>query len=166
MTGLNPFEQLPREVTPPPALRGRVLDALRARGLVRRGPSGRAFMALAASLALFAGGAWVGARAASPAGQGGPLFALLLYEPAGFDTTRSHEELAAEYGAWAGGLGDGFVAGDALGAQRAIGGAVPGDVPTGYFIVRAADWDAAMAIARGCPHVRYGGVVAVRAIVT
>jgi hypothetical protein len=56
------------------------------------------------------------------------------------------------------------VAGDALGEQRTLGGPVGDQVPTGYFIIRADDWDAALAIARGCPHLRHGGVVAVRAV--
>jgi hypothetical protein len=160
----NPFAALPREAHPPPHLRDRVLGDLRRRGLVRRGPSrvGRGLLGLAAGVALFALGAWVGGRETlSTTGQ---PFALLLYEPAGFDTTRSHQELAAEYGAWAAGLGTGFVAGDALGEQRTLGGPVGDQVPTGYFIIRADDWDAALAIARGCPHLRHGGVVAVRAV--
>ena len=53
----------------------------------------------------------------------------------------------------------------------AAGGAVtvsPGDVETvaggltGFFIVRAATGEEAFALARQCPHLKYGGRVAIR----
>ncbi|MEX0691543.1 MAG: hypothetical protein WD043_06845 [Gemmatimonadales bacterium] len=159
----NPFAQLPRDADPPPALKTRVMADLRRRGLIRSVWLPRV-LALAAGLALFAAGTWVGARDAGP--PAGQQFALLLYEPASFDTTRPHDELAAEYGAWAQSLGTRFVAGDALGDQRVLGGTVGSEVPTGYFIVRASSWEEAMSIAAACPHLRHGGTVAVQAIMT
>lgn len=170
MTDDDPFAELPREIAPPPALKGRVQGALASRGLLRATPSSaRRWLAAAAALVMFAAGVAVGMSAGTAdRAPDGPRFALLLYEPPGFDTSRTHDELAAEYGAWAGSLADRFVAGDALGEQRVIGGgseATGAATPTGYFILRAADWDAAMAIASQCPHLRHGGVVAVRRII-
>lgn len=175
----NPFDELEREATPPPALRDRVAHDLRQRGLLR--PRARALTLVwraAAAVALMALGAAASRMAMtsqrepqqiSPSGASvdSVQFALLLYEPSTFDTTRSHSELAAEYGAWARSLTTRFVAGEALGEERTIGGemdASGSSIPTGFFIIRTADWDSAMSIASTCPHLRYGGIVAVRRI--
>ena len=40
------------------------------------------------------------------------------------------------------------------------------EVPTAFFLIRANSWDDAMGIGEACPHLRYGGVVAVRALMT
>jgi hypothetical protein len=166
----NPFAQLPREADPPPALKGWVIADLRRRGVLRRPMiMQRAFAAAAAAaaVALFLAGTWYGGREVAEATpSAGQQFALLLYEPGTFDTSRPHEELAAEYGAWARSLGTRFVAGDALGDQRVLGGTVGDEIPTGYFLVRASSWEEAMRIAEACPHLRHGGTVAVRAIIT
>lgn len=91
-------------------------------------------------------------------------FALLLYEPASFDTTLAHEQLAVEYRAWAGSLGGDFVSGEALGDARVLGGDAPTAEPTGFFMIRADSYDEAVALARDCPHLRHGGVVSVRTV--
>jgi hypothetical protein len=185
----DPYAPL-REERPSDALGARVRGELRSRGLLRPRPRGAIHtMALAAAAALlFLSGAWVGSRVGESRPSvaledanavPSPRFALLLYEPAGFDTTRSHAELAREYGAWATSLGARFVGGEALGEQRLVVPAASGDrasagagsgvgaaQPTGYFLIRAENWEAAMALAAECPHVRHGGVVAVRAITT
>jgi hypothetical protein len=189
MADHDPYAPL-RTERPGDALGARVRGELRSRGLLRSRPRGAIHtMALAAAAALlFLSGAWVGSRVDAsrpPAATGNstaapsPQFALLLYEPAGFDTTRSHTELAREYGAWAASLGARFVGGEALGEQRLVmpapssdrassgaEGGVGAAQPTGYFLIRAENWEAAMALAAECPHVRHGGVVAVRAITT
>lgn len=174
MPDRDPFAELARDVAPPAALRAKVQADLTRRGLLRpRGSAWRASAMLAAAFALFLGGLWTGARGrAAPepsVAAGTQQFALLLYEPVGFDTTLSHEVLAREYGAWAASLESRFVSGEALGDQRVLGGSdaeVGARTPTGYFIVRAARWEDAMEIARQCPHLRHGGVVAVREIIT
>ncbi len=166
----DPFAPL-RDERPAAALRDRVRDELRGRGLLRapRHWSRHPGLLAAAAALLFLAGLWTGAR--DDATPSAPQFALLLYEPAGFDTTRSHAELAREYGAWAASLGAMFVGGEALGAERIVtpdGRPAPsaGDRPTGYFLLRADSWDAALALAAACPHVRHGGTIAVREILT
>ncbi len=181
MTDHDPFSNLPREADVPPALKQRTLAALRQRGLVRPAANPptralRAVLSLAAGLALFAAGDWNAQRRLSPASATTVTteskYALMLYEPESFDSSLSHETLASEYGTWASTLGGRFVAGEALGDARTINAVGPvaelprTERPTGYFIVRAATWDAAMAIARDCPHLRHGGIVSVRAIIT
>jgi hypothetical protein len=82
--------------------------------------------------------------------------------------------LVEEYSAWAGSLAQ---AGSLVGAEKLTdaGAAVSGDgeeavrssvvgAVSGYFLVRAPDEAAALAIARESPHVKYGGVVEVRMI--
>lgn len=166
----DPFAPL-REERPSAALRDRVRGKLRDRGLLRgpRAPSRQRLVLLAAGTLLFLAGHWAGTRRAGTPPV--PQFALLLYEPAGFDTTRSHAELAREYGAWATRLGARFVGGEALGAQRIVGredrsAIADGGQPTGYFLVRADSWDDALALASECPHLRHGGVIAVREILS
>lgn len=174
MSSDRPLAGLAGEVTPPAALEQRVRQDLRARGLIggpgwrHWGPGVRRVLATAAAVLLFVSGVMVGRQRDQGSAEGGARFALLLYEPAGFDTTRTHAELAQEYGAWAASLESRFVGGEALGAQRVLGGEVPaasGQVPTGYFLLRASGWEEAMAIAAACPHLRHGGVVAVREII-
>jgi hypothetical protein len=166
----DPLNSLPRELPPPAALRGRIVAALRARSLVGAGTPRRPWLRIAAALTLFAAGAATGRFAPSALTSDSespmPRFALLLYEPAAFDTTASHDELAAEYGAWAASLGAQFVSGDALGDSRTLGGESPAVEPTGFFIVNAVDYDAALTLARECPHLRHGGVVTVRTVPT
>jgi hypothetical protein len=49
--------------------------------------------------------------------------------------------------------------------SRRIGAAAAAEAPLGgYFIVEAKDWDAAMEIARSCPHLAHGGTIEVREI--
>jgi hypothetical protein len=167
MTDHDPFAELPRTATPPASIRARVIDDMRRQGLVRAGPAPLVsrLLVVAAAIALFAGGVWYGAnRGPAPVPEGG-TYALLLYEPDGFAPGAEDGALAAEYRDWAASLGDRFVAGEELGGQRNLGGVAGEAGPTGFFLVRADDWDAAMAIARDCPHLRHGGVVAVREVV-
>jgi hypothetical protein len=162
----NPFSVLPREANPPPGLRDRVLGELQHRGVVSPSPTGtvRGVLGLAAGIAIFLLGVAVGRPAAPDALPVGESYALLLYSSDSLEAASPHAVVAAEYRAWAEGLGAGFVDGEALGEQRLLGGNVGPDIPTGFFIIRADNWDGAMAIARDCPHLRRGGVVAVRAI--
>jgi hypothetical protein len=101
-----------------------------------------------------------------------------LYEDAAFQPTVSQRDLVAEYSAWADSLRrqNTLVMGEELGQEDAavlvgFGGAVtvsPGDVETvagklaGLFIVRAFTGEEALALARQCPHLKYGGRVALR----
>lgn len=170
------LEPLPREIPSPPALEARVLDELRRRGLVapRRALSTR-WWAAAAALVLFTSGLLVGrgldgARRFPP--DPGPEFLLLLYEPrplvGGFEVEARR---VAEYGAWAGDLArqGRLVAAEKLAdASLRVSATADGEdsrgEPTGFFLVRAAGLDEALAIARGCPHVAHGGEVRVRPV--
>ena len=179
----DPARGLAGGVEPPPALKRRVLHTLRARGLVtapvRPGRAvTRILVYAAAALVLFAGGALVGGRRSGSPADPRSRFALLLYEDAAFRPTVSHRALVAEYSAWADSLRrlNALVMGEELDLEDAAvfvrsGSAVtvsPGDVEsvagslTGLFIVRAASGEEAFALARQCPHLKYGGRVALR----
>ncbi|HEY7686788.1 MAG TPA: YciI family protein [Gemmatimonadales bacterium] len=179
----DPARRLAGGVAPPPALKWRVLHTLRARGLVtapvRPGRAvTRVLLYAAAALVLFAGGALVGGRRSVSVADTRPRFALFLYEDAAFRPTESHRALVAEYSAWADSLRrlNALVMGEELDHEDAAvlfrsGSAVtisPGDVEsaagnlTGLFIVRATSREEAFALARQCPHLKYGGRVALR----
>jgi len=174
-------------VPPPADLEDRLVDALAARGLVRRRRPWLAWGLPAAAIALFVAGWAVGSR-----GPGGPLvpagapapgtrYALLFYEGPAFDTLPSPEAsgtLAAEYSEWARrARARGITVkgeeleprGRSLGAESEAGGAFAtreGDeVLGGFMIVEAASLEAAVELARTHPHVRHGGRIVVRPVV-
>lgn len=180
---------LARELPPPPGLDDRVVAALRADGLLSP-PARRGFaafgLAAAAALALFVGGGLLGRWSARPAprpepAERRPTFALFLYEDAAFQVA-SAEELPArvqEYVAWGRDLGPRgrTVGGSKLGDDGGgvvLDGTAPGTpaaraVPDpalgtmdGFFLIQADSLDAAVELARTCPHVRYGGRILVR----
>lgn len=175
---------LSRERQPAAELEGRVIEALAARGLIRRRrrPGSLWAVAAAAVLALSLGfltGRW--SVATAPAEGESPRFMLLLYDTPEREVSRSPErnrELAAEYGGWARELGRAgrFVGGDPLqiggrmlrqAGQRVVAGpetAAGGEIVVGYFMIRARDYDEALEIAEGCPHLRYEGSVLVRRV--
>ncbi|HEU5171134.1 MAG TPA: YciI family protein [Gemmatimonadales bacterium] len=164
-----------RDMEPPPRLEDRVVSTLRARGLLG-GPWRRLLRrgawpaALAAGLLLFAGGFVLGrgAGAAGPA-EGLQQYTLLLYDPPEFNPAGVAEsELVSEYRGWAGDLAKRgrLVGGERLGESGWTLGGDPGGLPLGgYFVIAARDSAEALAIARTCPHIRYGGRISVRPIV-
>ena len=89
------------------------------------------------------------------------------------DETLRGEDLVAEYRSWAASLAD---QGRLLGSNklmdepgRWISGSAAGDSRTqsdvgGYFLVNAASYSEAVAIAGSSPHVRYGGTFEIRQI--
>ena len=173
------LESLPLEAAPPGALERRLVAELRRRGLLRGAGPARRGWALAAALVLtFALGLVAGARysvldAARDAGAADDAAAkrylLLLYEPHPLD--RAGVDLVTEYSAWAGKLArrGQLVVAEKLGAeeQRLPSGptdAARGARPTGFFLIRAASFDEALTIARGCPHLAHGGEIALRPI--
>lgn len=98
-----------------------------------------------------------------------PKYILAYHGGGGMsDDPAEVERLMAEWGAWFGALGDGVVdGGNPVGAARTVaadgtvsdgGGANP---LTGYSIIAAADMDAAVAHASGCPVLAAGGSVEV-----
>ncbi|MBL8114090.1 MAG: hypothetical protein JNK60_14515 [Acidobacteria bacterium] len=173
---LAALSALPREEAPPAGLEERVLDALRAEGLVRSRAARRAlpaFLALAAALILFAAGLFVG-RWQRPAQSSPPSrYVLLLYRGEMKPPASAEEEavFVREYTNWmrqqaASGL---LVDGEKLGdASRLVGPTEAPDAPDllGYFIVGVSTFDEAEAIARAHPHARHGGLVVVKEIVS
>ena len=174
--------QLRRDESPPPGLRARVQRTLRSRGLLARPPVAGLGALLAAGLAgvlLFAAGLQVGRRSPESGTAAGPRFALLLYQTAGFDRTTPESTLVVEYRDWARGLdGNRLIMGEKLGDDEQLlvpgkegllsgpapAAPGPGSALAGLFIIRAGGWEEALAIARTCPHLKHGGVVAVKRV--
>ena len=163
------LDSLASGAEPPPELEKRVIGALRLEGRIR-GPRGRRLLlplATAAAAALLFWGGWKAGRSPSSRGEG-PRFALLLFEGGRFDRSNSH---AAEYAGWVTSLRAQGVAisGEELApVSRVVSSAdsLPGEREAlgGFFLVGARDLESAVAIARGCPHLRHGGWIEVRAV--
>ncbi len=161
---------------PPPDLERRVVGRLAAAGLLarRRAPLAHRSRLLAAGLALlligFGLGRW---QAPSATFETTTRYLLLLHQDESFRPGRPLAVLSAEVGGWARSLerkGE-LIEGDRLGLRGhllAPGGAesrlAPGDVISGFFVVRAANDERALAIARTCPHLANGGRVELRRI--
>ncbi len=180
------FRSLSRDHRPPPALEDQVVAALKDRGLVRLPQAGwwRTLPRFAAAAMLvlavgFAAGRWT--AASLPSESVAPRFMLLLYDTPEREAGRSPETnqaLAAEYGAWAGEIArDGhFLAGDPIHGEgrmlRQVGQRVERfpatetgeEMVVGYFMIQADDYDQALKIAEGCPHLKYQGGVLVRRV--
>jgi hypothetical protein len=176
--------RLPRDAEPPAGLEQATVEALTARGLLRRRRLRfDAALALAASVLLFAGGLAIGRFGGEPAtvtlSDDRPRFALFLYEGPEYDQPApgGMDERVREYAAWASAdRTDGMIEGGeklkdgndvAIEPDGSVG-AVPsppgGSRLAGYFLIRAADERTALEIARSCPHVRYGGRIVLREI--
>ncbi|HEY1252594.1 MAG TPA: YciI family protein [Thermoanaerobaculia bacterium] len=162
---------------PPEALEAATLNRLGQEGLIaaRRGARPPRLLAAAAGLLLFGLGLAAGARLRPQerAGEASalPRFVLLLYD-APDEKTLTDAQMAArvsEYRDWARGVRGGGrdIAGEKLETGGTIlgpSGVVSGWPLGGYFVISARDLDAAVAVARTCPHVRHGGRVEVRPI--
>jgi hypothetical protein len=182
---LDELRRVPRDRTPPPGLEARTLASLRSAGLVgspRRSavPGRRWLLAAGLGIAVFAGGLATG-RSAVPRAPA-PTWALLLYGGATGDDSAAHAIRAAEYSAWASAPHPAgrVVGGEALGSEgialfrpdtSAFGGVAAavtrdaaGSELVGFFLVSAPHRQAALQLARDCPHLKYGGRVVVRRI--
>ena len=178
---------LPRETPPSPALEDRVVTALRRVGLLRapvmsrRAQFVRVALAVAAAIAFFAAGWFAGApRPATPAPDGHANYVLFLRAGPGYKPAQGTDEerIVEEYRNWARGLREAGVAirGEKLkddtrslagrGGQVVFleGTAADTSPVLGFFLVEARDLGHALAIAQGCPHLRYGGIIEVRPI--
>lgn len=161
------LRSLRRDVDPPAELEQRTLAAVR-----RARPRHRATWLAAASVAIaFLAGLAIG-RWTAPATEAAPGYALFLEESDAYRQP-APEDLAArvaEYRAWAEALDQegrlvlaGQLHDEGLRIPRDTAG---GDVRiTGLFVVDAESTEAAAAMARQSPHVRYGGTVMVRPVV-
>jgi hypothetical protein len=182
------FASLATEAAPPPMLEQRTIEVLRYAGLirVRRSFPLRLAYAVAASLVLFVCGTAVGAwwRGNAAAAQQPPGFMLVLRQSPEELARRPPEELkarVAEYRAWAiekrrEGL---LLTGEKLtedvrfvklDGERAVvseqDAATKDSMIRGYFLIKASNYQQALAIAETCPHLKYGGTVEVRQIQT
>jgi hypothetical protein len=162
-----------QRTVPPDELEERVVRSLRRRGLVVGPPSirSRVIYAIAAAAVfaagLFAGRAMGGDRQAAAPEL--PRFALLLYS----DTAAAApvDVPAAEFIAWVRGLraeGERISGEELSRSAREVGASSAArehELLVGFFILEAADLDAAARIAGSSPHARHGGRVVVRPIV-
>ena len=177
------------DAVPPRDLEDATVAALRHRGLVTRGliPGGllshgaaasafrrktiaaAAALTLAAALVLAAGWNVMHKGAPPVPSSSAPRFVLLLY--AGADPiTGAADTRRREYAQWARDLSARgiTISGEELSEDaRQVGSSVlpAGDLPRGFFVVSAADLEAAEQIASTCPHLRYGGRIVVKRIV-
>jgi hypothetical protein len=165
---------------PPRGLEETTVAALRERGLVRppqrRMMTVAALVAMAAALAVAVG--WsVTHRSVAPPSSSSPRFVLLLY--AGTDPVAGTPDTRRqEYSQWARDVSAGgtAISGEELSEDArdvpgppsgAPAGAPPaGPLPRGFFVVSAPDLDAAERIASTCPHLRYGGRIVIKRVVS
>lgn len=168
--------ELPGALDPPAHLESRIAADLHARGLLGRSKaesrSRRAMLLAAAGVMLaFAGGwmthAWTTPGAVTADAE--PRYVLLLY---GAGSTPDEEpRRVSEYRQWAGSIASagGHVSGEKL-EDRAVllgaesGGHLDPNELRGFFVVSARDDQAAEALARTHPHLKYGGRVLIRPI--
>lgn len=163
---------------PPAALEAATVTRLSEAGLVaaRRRSVGRSrLLAAAAAVVLFSLGVAVGLRRGAPnpnaAASALPRFALFLYDTPDEKalTDAQMQTRVDEYRNWARGVraAGREIAGEKLRPEGRVLGppdAVSGWPLGGYFVISAPDLDAAVAVARTCPHVKHGGRIEVRAI--
>jgi hypothetical protein len=168
---------LARELVPPPEVEERIVRELASRGLIRprRRAVPAAWIGVAAGLALLAAGFLIGRGSApKPAEPPAPRYALFLLRGSEEGAPPAAEEAGRveEYRDWARGLARGgrYVTGERLDDRSAHLGSGPSpalpaeEEVRGFFIVSASDFEDALAVARGCPHLRHGGRILVRPI--
>jgi len=178
------FATLSRQRQPPPALETRIISQLKSKGLILMTPLQRFFtaprlagvFAAAALVALgFSLGKWQSRTSQSDTNL--QTFIMLLHESGSVD---EHEaDKVIEYGNWAHTIAQAnqLVAGEKLRYDGRILRRVAGQLEVspfaprqdsdhlgGYFLIQARDYDEALKIAGGCPHLKYGGTVELRQI--
>jgi hypothetical protein len=161
------LRRLPRTEPPPPELERRILEQMRAERLLRpRRWSVRLSFAAIFAFVTFTGG-YVAGSVRPRDGSPSPTHLLLVYDTPAVLSAKP-EQLAQEYGRWAMQLAESRQLAD--GAELVPGGVVlrpdgqavhTGNVG-GYFLLHARDDAQALAIARTCPHLRYGGLLELR----
>ena len=166
----NPFD----DVAPPPSLKARTVATLISSGALA--PGDRRLSRLTRSAGLLAAALIAGfliGRVDRAGASEAPRYLLLLYEDSAYHDDRPIGEIVAEYARWADSLRQNGLleAGEKLAdapVQLTSGGggspALRGASPTGFFIIRAADVNAARAIAASAPHIRQGGRIGIHLI--
>jgi hypothetical protein len=163
------IESLPGDVPPPPGLEDRTAARLRSEGWLSGSSRHRwRWLNVAAGLVLFVAGAASGAMFASePEIAPGQARYLLMLHGAPTASADDEQRAVAAYRAWAMRLRDEgrFVNGARLGTNGVVLPYGQEDDPVqGYFVVSAASFEEAVAIARTAPHLARGGRVVVRMI--
>jgi len=91
-------------------------------------------------------------------------YVLTYYGEPKFESPEAGAEHMAKWQAWMGGLGDAIVnRGTPMGRSKTVSsGGVSDDARsnrlTGFSIVKAASMDAALDMAKGCPHLEHGTI--------
>jgi hypothetical protein len=163
------------EANPPgTGFQDRTVRSLKETGFLRPERPGRlirVLLPLAAAVVLFLMGSWWGRNSTEGSAGDSPRFAMFLLEDSTFSGMSSvgHDSLVAEYSAWAGQLAasGNLVLGEELGNSSMTLGPSDGRQTaqiTGFFVLSAANPEAALALARTCPHLRYGGSIVLRPI--
>jgi hypothetical protein len=177
------YESLRRarvDAVPPRELEDVTVAALRERGLVRPSKRSRSLAAAAwltaVAAALVALVTWtILHRSTASSVPAGPRYVLLLY--AGTDPIAGTPDARRrEYSEWARDVASRGVAisGEELSEEArqidspGTGASAPatGPLPRGFFLVGAPDLESAQRIASTCPHLRYGGRIVVKRIVS
>ena len=158
---------------PPASLENATVERLRARGWIG-GRNSRGILwlaAAAAAIGLFAAGLYLGSRRPEAPATVVPRYVLFLYD-APDEAALSPAEMGQrvdEYRNWARAVREGGadIQGEKLGSEArrlGPGAGAAGGTLGGYFVVSARDEEAALAIARSCPHLKHGGTIEVRPI--
>ena len=161
-----PDDQRPKpfgDIEPPAGLKSRVIGTLTSAGTLT--PSGGRVPRAARWAALLAAAIFAGfllGRVERASASDVPRYLLLLYEDSTYRDGRPVSEIVAEYARWADSLRKADLL--ELGEKLADPPRRDATSPTGFFIIRAVDGNAARAIAASSPHVRHGGGIVVRAI--
>ncbi len=187
---LNPeergkFAALSRERSPAASLEARIISALKAKGLIRLTPSpqiwtrlrfaGAFTMALALLALGFGLGKW---QSHAPSQQTHRnMFVLFLYDLP--EAPPDDMSKVAEYSGWARtiSMSKRMISGEKLkgGGRllrkfqgeleiREVSEAGETSVLGGYFLIEAENYDEAIKVAAGCPHLKYGGLIELRQI--
>ena len=85
------------------------------------------------------------------------------------ETEEEGAKVMEAWGAWMGGLGDALVSGGnpftpqakTIDSNGGVADGAVGTPATGYSIVKADSLDAAVELAKGCPHWKHGGEISV-----
>lgn len=182
------LNSLRREKQPPRFLEGRVVEKLKEFHLLQvaklpwRRNAPRILVRLAASLLIFVMGALIGANwSARSTTSNTPRFMILLKAESETSRPRSSDEIlraVEEYSDWARQLRQQGVRveGEKLKQEVRMLGEVRNQSPSddqlnvrqqrisGYFLIDAQNYEQAVSIATGCPHLRYGGTIEIRQI--
>ena len=164
----------------PPELEERVIERLRASGLLarRQAPRSSRRWLLAAGLALLVVGFALGRWQAQRSSKGRPMpptpsYILLLHQDASYRWGPGRIALMAEEARWARRLekraelieGEALIDdGHLLTPTRTVERLAPGDQVSGFFLLSVTSDERALAIARSSPHLTRGGRVELRRI--